>query len=129
MTSVRLKPAGETLVLIRLRGRPRGLDAEDFGANVRMLERAVQIGADRASATHAVGAAIPQSRKWRVSVRRVERGDAKVDLVAGEFNATRRRRGDGPRVLVAIETRHGRQQAKPFGAPCRRFHVVRIVNG
>src|SRR3954468_19841895 len=111
MTSVRLEPAGETLVLIRLRGCPRGLDAEDFGTNVRMLERAVQIGADHAGATHAVDAAISQSRKWQISVRRVQRGDAKVDLVAGEFNATRRRRHNGPRVLVAIETRDGRQQA------------------
>src|SRR5256885_456350 len=90
MASVRLKPAGETLILIRLRSRLRGFDAEDFGAHVRMLERTVQIGADHAGATHAVDPAISQSRKWQVCVRRVERGHAEVDLVAREFNATAR---------------------------------------
>src|SRR5258708_21663942 len=105
VTGMMLEPRGQALILNRLRDRRRRVDAEDFSTDIRMLECAVQIRADHAGAPNAVDAAVVQPRERREAFDRIERGHAKMDLVAAEAGAARRGPGHLAPVLLATEAR------------------------
>ena len=63
-----LEPRGQPLILAGLRRRRGRVDAEDFSAHLRMLERAVQVGADHSGAADAVAAAVAQAAQTARSV-------------------------------------------------------------
>src|SRR6266542_5878945 len=72
------EPLAEPLILRCLRDHHRCIDAEYLGAHGRVLEGAVQIRADDASATGTIEAAVSQSCKRHDLVVPIERRDAEM---------------------------------------------------
>jgi hypothetical protein len=87
-----------------------------------------QVCPDRAGIADTVAAAVVQPRKWRGVVASAEYRVAKMDLVAAESDASRRRRHDGPRLFLPVQRGDGRKQAEPLGFPAGRLHACGIAN-
>lgn len=82
VANMRFEPIGHLPVLARLRNAVRRRNAEDVGAQRRVVERAVQVGADHPRAAHPFSGAVFESRERFEAGSRSHRRDPHVDLDA-----------------------------------------------
>ena len=128
MAPVPLEPERELLVVHGLVCERRHLNAEYFGAHVRTLESAVQIGPNHAVAAEAVGRPVLERGEWLRRERRVGGSDADVDLVAAERHAACRRGTNGSRLFLPRQRRRRRNQPQARGGLEVGLYPGRIVN-
>src|SRR2546425_13194428 len=93
-----------------------------------MLECAMQVRADHATAADTVDAAVTQPRERRDVFARIERSHPEMDLVPTEPRARGRGRCDRARLLVAAERRLGWKQPQSLNRSRGRLHPIRIVD-